>query len=77
MSKVRKIDIAMKEINRLEREVDLCGPEAPLLVFKSIEAIEDSLSEGGEISYDTYAIQMAKIEKLATQFRDKCVSYNR
>ena len=52
-NKARKIDIAMKEIDKLEREVDLCGPDAPRLVFTSTKSIEDSFSEGGEINYET------------------------
>ena len=74
-NKERKIDVAMKEIEKLEREVDHCGPNAPLLVFKSMKSIEDSLSEGGEISYETYSIQVARIEKLATTFRQRCACY--
>lgn len=71
------IDLALDAINKLEKEVNRCNPNASLSIYVSMKFLEESIATGGEISYETYRNNMKKVDDLATKFSKNCICLNK
>lgn len=71
------IDLATDAIKKLDKEVETCNHNASLSIFVAMKFLDDSLHEGGEISYETYKTHIKRVDDLATKFSQDCLCINK
>lgn len=71
------IDLAIDTISKLEKEVETCNHNASLSIFVATKFLEESISTGGEISYEAYSNHMKTVDVLATKFSQNCICINK
>ena len=71
----KNIDLAKKQLGKLEISVQKCEPETAALTFSSTRWLENALYSR-EIIEDDYDILMSKIKDQTRKFIDDCKCLN-